>query len=137
MRFSENAISIGRGLVAATLTMLLAGCETWTTYHGPVVKGSDAVLKVSRTDVLYVTTVDGVQYAKDSEGEFQGPVRLLPGFHQVRFVLHGGTPSPWGVGMTLDGEAVTRTVFVEPGKTYIPRVEFNGGRWRVAISEEK
>ena len=121
----------------ASLALFLAGCTTWKTYQGSVLKGDDAVLEVSRTDILYLTTVDGVQYAEDSQGEFQGPVRLLPGSHQVRFVLHGGAPGPWNIGIVQGGEAYNGTIFVEPGKTYIPHVEINGDHWRVGISEER
>lgn len=137
MRTWENITSKWRILAAVSLIMFLAGCATWKTYQGSVLKGDDAVLKVSRTDILYITTVDGVQYAEDSQGEFQGPVRLLPGLHQVRFVLHGASPGPWNIGVARGGEAYTRSIFVEPGKTYIPHVEINGERWRVTISEER
>jgi hypothetical protein len=128
-------------LTGAVLTVIIAlvlgtGCQTWKAYPGSVLKGDDAVLVVSPTDILAVWTVDGLGYPKDPQSEFQGSIRLLPGFHRVTFVLQNAIPGPYSMGRTITSTPITKRIFVEAGKTYVTHPKFSSDRWTVEITEK-
>ena len=137
MRIIKNIRLTGLLSIVFIATLLGTGCQTWQAYPGSVIKGDDAVLQVSRSGVIYVTTVDGMRYPQDPQSEFQGPIRLLPGRHEVTFILEGPIPGPWTISHTQGGSAITMKIFVEPGKTYEPHATVSGNKWFLQITEKK
>jgi hypothetical protein len=136
MRIMKKIRITGPALIALIATLLCTACQTWKAYPGSVVKGDDAVLMVSHSDIVYVAMVDGMRFPQDPQSEFRGPIRLLPGLHHVTFVLDSGIPNPFIVSYIQSGSAITKQIFVEPGKTYVTHHKTAGNRWYVEITEK-
>ncbi len=102
------------GLYFSGLAILSVGCLSYQTFSGPALpRNQIAVLNLENApDSLRVTSVDGAVVDL-----YPGvSIQLLPGKHTLSFF-------PITTHSYLSGGAMTKTIWVEAGRTYFARAE--------------